>query len=272
MPAEHQATFVETSYGRVAVRSAGSGDLPALLCIHGNSSQSRIFRPTISQSNILPSRRVLAIDLPGHGESSNAEDPDRTYTMPAYAKAAVEVLEHFQIKEVVVVGWSLGAHIGTEMIPLFPGIKGIMLVGALLVARRDAPLDDERTRWNMRQDLTAEDLTAFAKRGTGGPYEEWMAEAAIRTDPKARRVLFTNLGCGDCSDQQKIIETTTVPTAVVVGTDEPHLDNSKIKGLKYGSLWGNKVVELEGCQHCPLWEKPAEFIPVLERFLADVAS
>lgn len=272
MPADRQTLFIETSYGRLGVRSAGSGDLPPLLLIHGNSSESRIFRPTIGQSNILSSRRVLALDLPGHGESSNAEDPDRTYTMPAYAKAAVEVLQHLEIKEVVVVGWSLGAHIGVEMIPLFPGLKGIMLVGALLVARRDSPLDDERTRWNMRLDLTAEDLTKFAKGGTGGPYEEWMAEAAIRTDPKARRVLFTNLGCGDCSDQQKLIETTTVPTAVVVGTEEPHLDNSKIKALKYGSLWGGKVVELEGCQHCPLWEKPAEFIPVLERFLVDVAS
>lgn len=272
MAAERQILNIETSYGRLAVRSAGSGDLPPLLLIHGNSSESRIFRPIIEQSNILSTRRVLAIDLPGHGGSSNAADPDRTYTMPAYAKATVEVLQHLQIKEVVVVGWSLGAHIGVEMIPLFPGIKGIMLVGALLVELRDAPLDDERTRWNMRQDLTAEDLTNFSKRATGGPWEEWMAEAAIRADPKARRVLFTNLGCGDCSNQRKLIETTSVPTAVVVGTDEPHLDNSKIKALKYGSLWGGEVVELEGGQHCPVWEKPAEFIPVLEKFLGDVAS
>jgi pimeloyl-ACP methyl ester carboxylesterase len=272
MPAERQTLFVETSYGRLGVRSAGEGDLPALLLIHGNSSESRIFRPTIGLSKIFESRRVIALDLPGHGESSNAEDPDRTYTMPGYAKAAVEVLQKLDIKEVVVVGWSLGAHVGVEMIPLFPGMKGIMLVGALLVKLRDAPLDDERTRWNMRLDLTADDLTKFAKGGTGGPYEEWMADAAIRTDPKARRVLFTNLGCGDCSDQQKLIAETSVPTAVVVGTDEPHLDNSKIKALKYGSLWSGKVVELEGCQHCPLWEKPAEFVPVLKQFLEDVAS
>ena len=224
------------------------------------------------ESAIPSTRRVLALDLPGHGDSSNAKDPDHTYTMPGYAKAAVEVLQHLQISEVVVLGWSLGGHIGVEMLPLFKGIKGLMMVGSLLVALRDAPLDDARTKWNMRQDLTREDLTMFAKGGTGGPYEEWMADAAVRTDPKARRVLFQNLGFGDCSDQQKLVEETKVPTAVVIGTAEPHLDNGAIKSLKYGGLWGGKCVEIEGGEHCPLWEKPAEFIPILEKFLGDVAS
>ncbi len=262
---------VDTSYGRLAVHTMGSGSLPPLLLIHGNSSSSLIFRP-VMESAIPSTRRVLALDLPGHGDSSNAKDPDHTYTMPGYAKAAVEVLQHLQISEVVVLGWSLGGHIGVEMLPLFKGIKGLMMVGSLLVALRDAPLDDARTQWNMRQDLTREDLTMFAKGGTGGPYEEWMADAAVRTDPKARRVLFQNLGFGDCSDQQKVVAETKVPTAVVIGTAEPHLDNGAIKSLKYGGLWGGKCVEIEGGEHCPLWEKPAEFIPILEKFLGDVAS
>ena len=271
MADQQQLIYVDTSYGRLAVRSTGSGNLTPLLLIHGNSSSSLIFRP-IAESKVPSTRRVLALDLPGHGESSNAKDPKRTYTMPAYAKAAVEVLQQLKINEVVVVGWSLGGHIGVEMLPLFKGMKGLMIVGSLLVGLRDAPLDDDRTKWNMREDLSKEDLTMFAKSGTGGPYEEWMAEAAIRTDPKSRRVLFSNLGFRDCSDQQKLVETTSVPTAVVIGTAEPHLDNSMIKSLKYGSLWGGKCVELEGCQHCPLWEKPAEFLPILEKFVGDVAS
>ena len=262
---------VDTSYGKLAVRSMGSGTLPPLLLIHGNSSSSLIFRP-VAESAIPTTRRVLALDLPGHGESSNATDPDRTYTMPGYAKAAVEVLQQLQIPEVVILGWSLGGHIAVEMLPLFTGIKGLMMVGSLLVALRDAPLNDARTAWNMRDDLTRDDLTMFAKGGTGGPYEEWMADAAVRTDPKARKVLFTNLGFGDCSDQQKLVAETEVPTAVVVGTKEPHLDNGAIKGLRYGGLWGGKVVEIEGGEHCPMWEKPGEFIPVLERFLGEVAG
>ncbi|KAG6359552.1 hypothetical protein INS49_013073 [Diaporthe citri] len=168
--------FVDTSYGRLAVRSEGSGSLPPVLCIHGNSSSSDIFR----------------------------------HTMPGYAKAAVEVLEKLEIKEVVVVGWSLGGHIGTEMLPLFPGTKGLMMIGSMLVGLWDKPLDDNRTRWHMREDLTDEDLTMSAKVGTGGPFEQWMADAA--------------------------------------------------------------AVEIVGGQHGPMWEKPDDFLPALERFLADVSA
>ena len=93
-----------------------------------------------------------------------------------------------------------------------------------------------------------------------------------RTDPKACRVSFTNLGFGNCFDQQKLVAETKVPTAVVIGTAEPHLDNGAMKSLKYGWLWGGKVIEIEVGEHCPLWEKPAEFIPVLEKFQGDVAG
>lgn len=267
-----EPTYVDTSYGRLAVRSAGSGSLPPVFCIHGNSSSRQIFKSVQMNEKITSNRRTLAIDLPGHGLSENAQDPDRTYTMPAYAKACVEVLRKLGINEVVLVGWSLGGHVAVEMLPLFSGIKGVVIIGSMLVPIWDKPLDDERTRWNMRQDLSREELTAFAKRGTGGPYEEWMAEAAIRADPKSRRVLFTNLGCGDCSNQQKLAAETKVPMAVVVGTDEPHLDNNKIKGLKYGNLWSGKIVEIQGGEHCPMWEKPAAFGSMLEQFLSEVAA
>lgn len=264
--------FVETSCGWLALRSAGSGGQTLILCIHGNSSSSKIFCHVLQDKKIISTHCMLSLDLPGHGQSENATKPENTYTMPGYAKAAVEVLEKFGIKEVVVVGWSLGGHIGTEMLPLFPGTKGLMMIGSLLVGLYDAPLDDDRTRWNMREDLTADDLTMFAELGTGGPFEQWMADASIRTDGKARRVLFQNLGFGDCSNQQQLIAETKVPTAVVIGTDEPHLDNDMIKGLKYGNLWGGKCVEIAGCEHCPLWEKPDEFLPVLGKFLADISA
>ncbi|KAK5633964.1 hypothetical protein RRF57_009678 [Xylaria bambusicola] len=264
-------TFVETSYGRLAVYSAGSNtSLPAIFCIHGNSSSSEIFRP-IFQSGISATRRVLSFDLPGHGESENAKDPERTYTMPAYAKAAAEVLQKLEIPKVVVLGWSLGGHIGVEMLPLLPGtMKGLVMFGSLLVSLYPQPLDDERTRWNLRQDHSKEELEGFARGGTGGPYEEWMARACIRTDPKARCVLFQNLGYADCSDQQRLAAETSVPTMVIVGNDEPHLDNGMIKGLKYGNLWSGEVIDIPGGQHCPLWEKPEIVIPKLEKFLADV--
>ena len=88
--------------------------------------------------------------------------------MLAYAKAAIEVLQKLNINKVVPVGWSLGGDICVEVIPLFQGMKGLVIIGALLIPLLDA-LDDDCTRWIMRQDPSKEESTMSAKSGTGGP-------------------------------------------------------------------------------------------------------
>jgi pimeloyl-ACP methyl ester carboxylesterase len=58
-------------------------------------------------------------------------DPKQSYNQVGYAAAAVELLHDQGVKEVIVLGWSLGGHIGMEMLELFPGVKGLMSVKQL---------------------------------------------------------------------------------------------------------------------------------------------
>lgn len=109
--------IVPTSHGSLAVEESGGGGIPVLL-IHGNSFCRGVFRSQM-QGQIAKDHRLIAFDLPGHGQSSNATDPKRTYTRPGLADAAVELLDKLDVKEAVVFGWSLGGHIGIEMIPPF---------------------------------------------------------------------------------------------------------------------------------------------------------
>lgn len=122
---------VETSHGTLAYSEAGSGS-PALLLLHGNSFCKKIWKH-ILRSDLAKSHRIIAFDLPGHGDSSNAPNPDKDYTQPGYARAAVELLTKLRIQEVICLGWSLGGHNAIEMIPIAPAagvtIKGIMIVG-----------------------------------------------------------------------------------------------------------------------------------------------
>src|SRR5215471_5619617 len=107
--------IILTSHGSLAVEESGQGGLPVLL-IHGNSFCRGVFRNQM-QGQIAKDHRFIAFDLPGHGQSSNATDPKRTYTRPGLADAVVELLDKLEVKEAVVFGWSLGGHIGIEMIP-----------------------------------------------------------------------------------------------------------------------------------------------------------
>lgn len=77
---------MSTSHGMIAVEERGEHGLPVLF-IHGNSSCSAVFDAQLN-GPLAAEHRLIAIDLPGHGESSNALDPIRTYTRPGFAAAA----------------------------------------------------------------------------------------------------------------------------------------------------------------------------------------
>src|SRR6516165_534586 len=101
--------MIATSHGSLAVEESGEGGIPVLL-IHGNSYCRRVFRNQM-QGQIAKNHRLISFDLPGHGQSSNAIDPERSYTRPGLADAAVELLENLEVTEAIVFGWSLGRHI-----------------------------------------------------------------------------------------------------------------------------------------------------------------
>jgi len=89
---------------------------PAILFLHGNSTSSRIFDPFLSQPELKDRYKIIVFDYPGHGRSSDAPEPDRSYYQYAYAEAALEVLRYYDIKQVIILGWSLGGHVALELV------------------------------------------------------------------------------------------------------------------------------------------------------------
>ena len=81
---------LETSHGRIAVRETG-GKGTTVLLIHGNSSSGAVFRNQL-ESPLGGRYHMIAPDLPGHGASGDAIDPERSYSMEGYADAMTEVL------------------------------------------------------------------------------------------------------------------------------------------------------------------------------------
>lgn len=95
--------------------------------LHANSLSKETFRPQIDALKDV--RRLIAVDLPGHGDSSNGIDPRRTYSIPGYADSFMEALAAIGLQRFIVLGHSLGGHVALEMIALEAGIEGAMIFG-----------------------------------------------------------------------------------------------------------------------------------------------
>src|ERR1700733_10282688 len=114
---------IEAPNGAMAVHeSAGQG--PPMVLIHGNSSSSRVFLRQLDGP--LGRRfRLIAVDLPGHGESEDAREPS-AYSLPGHARAVRAVVEALGIYEAHFVGWSLGGHVALEMAPDLRAARGFL--------------------------------------------------------------------------------------------------------------------------------------------------
>lgn len=208
--------------------------------------------------------------------------------MRGYADLAVEILQHLNVKTVVVLGWSLGGHVGIEMLPLLhtkdgnegksgTQMKGLMLVGTppslgLAQTDRGFTFTDGHMSLAAKNDLSEEEIIGFARSCAGDQYEAWMESDVRRTDGKARFLMWKKFAEGVGVDQRGIVESEEYKdtlVAVVNGGAEPFVNLEYLDGIRWKNLWTGKCMRLEGLGHAPFWERPEVFEEVFVEFLGD---
>lgn len=268
--------MVETSGATLAVSESGS-DGPPVLLIHGNSSCKEVFRNQM-QGELGRRHRMIAFDLPGHGASSDAREPETVYTIPGYAALAVELMEErLGLERYAVFGWSLGGHIGIDMLSRSDRIAGLMISGTPPAGKHPGALDEaflpsEHMGLAGKREFTDAEADAYARAtaGENAPYEDFLGAAVRRTDGRARETMIAAFAAGMGESQQKIVGENATPLAIVNGAEEPFANNAFTQAQSYANLWEGKVHLLPGLGHAPFWEAPEVFDPYLERFLGEV--
>ena len=176
-------SMISTSHAEISVRQTTGKKLPILL-LHGGGLCKEAFDRQL-EGSLGAEYRMIAIDLPGHGASSDAFDPDRTYRIEGLADVALEVLERLGIDNAVVVGASLGGWVGLQMLQTFPGLMGLTLTGTLS-GDPAMPLSAPEL---LEVGPTDEEVGAFLRRSLGDLSGAPFARAAKRTDARATKLI-----------------------------------------------------------------------------------
>lgn len=262
---------LETSHGKIAVRETG-GSGTAVMLIHGNSSSSAVFRNQL-ESALGARYRTIAPDLPGHGASGDALDPERSYSMEGYADAMTEVLGRLRIDKAIVFGWSLGGHIGLEMVDRFPGLLGLMITGTPPVAPEEVGngfKSSPHMHLAGQEIFNDADVEAYARSTCGEPFELFLIDTVARTDGRARRLMFEKFAAGTGRNQREIVAGKTPTIAVLNGIEEPFVNTDFVARVTFSNLWEGKTHLLDKSGHAPFWDSPDRFNPIFARFLESV--
>lgn len=266
-----RAHDMNTSHGRISVLDSATGRLPLLL-LHANSLCKEVFLPLIDAFS--GRYRMVAIDLPGHGHSSDAHDPRRTYSLAGYADCATEVLAGLGIERAAVLGWSLGGHVAFEMTTRYSGLSGVMAICAPPFERRaDGSmagfLPHPKLGLSGAPALSDAEIDEFV--GLVSDYvvppEPFWRWSVARTDGRARQYMFESILVPGYEGQRALAEACRVPLSMVVGGDDAFVDTAYLAGLDCPSLWMESVQIIDGQRHAPHIHAPERFNPLLARFL-----
>jgi pimeloyl-ACP methyl ester carboxylesterase len=133
-PARLRLKMVSTRRGQLSVIEAGSG--PPLIALHGLGATKVSFMSTISA--LSPRFRVIAVDLPGFGDS--VKPIGASYDARFFARAVIALLDALELDRAHLIGNSLGGRIALEVALEYPGrVERLALLCPSLAWRRERP-------------------------------------------------------------------------------------------------------------------------------------
>jgi pimeloyl-ACP methyl ester carboxylesterase len=229
--------------GAIAFQETAGSGRPIVL-VHGNSASSRAYLRQLA-SPLGERRRLVALDLPGHGRSADTADLS-IYSLPGYAGILRAFTEAERLEDAIFVGWSLGGHVVLEAAPDLPKSAGFVIFGTPPLAASPA----------MEKAFLPHPAMAST-----------FAEDVLRTDGRARAALGASIAKG-YRDEVVVVGQLKQPLAVLHGADEQLVNGAYIAALSIPTLWRGAVQTIADAGHAPHWEQAGMFNALIEAFAA----
>jgi pimeloyl-ACP methyl ester carboxylesterase len=261
---------------RVRFVEAGAG--APLLLVHGYLSSQRTWDDVMP--DLAATRRVIAPDLPGFGESEKPPPSRYPYGFDAFADSLADVVAALGLTRVSVCGHGLGGSVALTLAAKYPDlVDRLVLVGPLVYG--------PRLGW-MERAAPVPLLGPLAFKQLYGraifrryfrdhyatdevPWQRVDAHFDLFNVPAAREAaLATTHALLDTRPVVARVPRVTVPSLVVWGRADRITPLSDGRRLSR-ELRGARLEVLEA-GHAPHEQCPAEFVRVTRRFLAEAAG
>ena len=257
---------VATARGRIGVEEAGGGDKLPIVFLHGVGSDKSVWKPQLAHFGV--SRRTLAFDYPGYGESEFVEDATRD----EYAASILAALDALNIGRAHICGLSLGGVIALAMHAAAPRRCASLIIADSFAVHPDGQGIHDRSV-AASQSMT---MRALAEARTpvllGRPATEELKREVIDTmaaiDPPAFRLGAAAVWLADQRDRAAAVD---VPTLILCG-DEDGVTPPALSEELGRLIAGSRVEIINASGHLANVEQPDMFNAALDRFLAEIET
>jgi pimeloyl-ACP methyl ester carboxylesterase len=274
------ASFVTHDGVELAYEDRGGDGFP-LVMLHGWGQTQAMFRHQLA--DLAPDRRVVTLDLRGHGRSAK---PHFGYRIARFSRDVYELLDHLGLERFDALGWSMGVSIWWSFVDQY-GTDRLRRFIAV-----DQPSAGAAVPW-MTAEQQAEsgaifDVAALVALGEGlhGPGGSEVRDGFVRsmfsgeTDPEVLSFVLAELDTvppyvgvpllfDHCAqDWRDVLGRIDVPT-LVIGCDGSHVDPSSQRYIAE-QIPGAELHVFPAdvaSSHFPFLENPDAFNAVVGAFL-----
>jgi pimeloyl-ACP methyl ester carboxylesterase len=248
----------------IAYQAIGKGPR-TLLALHGwgGAGTGHSWREMIPHLD-LANLRMVAIDLRGHGES---DQPDFGFTLDRFERDILAVADHVGAERFVMIAFSMSGRWAQWISSRLPA----RVLGQVLVAPVPAsalPLGEELLESWMHTSADRERFEPWIRQFTGEPLPEGIIDGYFndvsRASDVAKRETF-RMCCRD--DFSQDVGSTTVPTLVAAGNQDPMLSPEFLRQEIVARIAGSRLVRADCGHEIPI-ERPAQAAALIEAFLA----
>ena len=214
-----------------------------VILIHGATSNHKIWNPQVV--SLAREHTPIAVDLPGHGESEGSGSTQVSeYT--DFLKGFVDALG---LTEFVLAGHSMGGSISIDFNLRYPGVTGLILVGAA-------------ASWEIPQvsiDLWKTDPQAARDRSNELNFGKNTPRSVIEQNERNAAGISPLVAAGDLEacqifDMVSELERIKAPTAIICGDEDFYaVEGSKVLHEKIAE---SRLEWIKGVGHDPSIETP----------------
>jgi pimeloyl-ACP methyl ester carboxylesterase len=259
------------------VRYVRAGDGPAVVLLHGFASSIYTWKDVLP--GLARSRSVVALDLPGFGESDRPSD----LSFESYPRIVLGLMDHLGIAQATLVGNSMGGALATVVAGQTPGrVRGLVLIDAagfnLEESERPFLVRLAGSRIGGR---LADRLPVRGKLLRVGLHQIFHDPALI-TEERYNEYLAPLLRPGSTQAILSLLHSRTLeprlvvelagkvkaPTLVLWGREDRWIPVEQADRF-VAAISGARKVVFEDCGHMPQEERPADVLRWLQEFPED---
>ena len=260
------SSYMEFDFGQLHYSHSNSRKKTTIIFLHSFNSSATSFAKI---SELLKDHfSIYCLDFPGHGLSARIDvnQYGQYCSMDGLSSILIEFVDRLQLKDIVMVGNSMGGNAAVRAMPSLKTLDALILMGSIQAATTEqlfkimyatAPLDIL-----FKNKLSEQEIEVLAKAyvyqsETEKDSFKQMKNDIKKTDGNFREQFARSIELQAWTDELQLIKNCTIPLLYILGVQDGFINTSDYKKLLLeAGLQEPQLQLLEHVSHVPHLDNP----------------